>query len=164
MNKEDITLDGFLQFFPEVELPITISQDSISEFSKRNKPLSNVALQEFIYAWDEDQSDLAEYIPCCRLSKKENYHAIIYWKADLNKYEYYLVTLSKTGNLINRKTIASTLVEDNVVKQSLARITEDEVIHIIAGANINDDHDYDPNLSKSFSMELLPSGEVIFEV
>lgn len=163
-KKKELPFSEFLQFFPEVDLPITLSDDSTLEFSRRNKPFTDDALNDFIFTWDTEVDELTEFIPCCQIRASDAFHTIVYWKAGLNKYEYYLVTINKSGELINRKVISSTIIEESTIKKSLAHITEDLIIHIMAGAKNEQQLDYDPDMSKAFSMEILDDGNVIFEI
>ena len=77
------------------------------------------------------------------------------------RYDFVLVTLDKNGELINKKSIASTLVNDNIIKKSIASIEPDLIINIIAGQTL-DGEEYDASMSKAFAMEILPTGEIIF--
>jgi len=72
-----------------------------------------------------------------------------------------LITLDKSGNLINRKSIANTVIDDKIIKKSVASIEQDLIINIIAGQTY-DGEEYDASFSKAFSMEILPTGEIIF--
>lgn len=160
MAKPDI--HDLLNYFPEVELPVTLSEEYISTFSTSNKPLPIALIQEFIIRWEAEESDeFTEYVPCLKIPDTEEYFALVYWKGGLLKYEFILVTLQKDGTLITRRPIASTMSDNNTVRKSVAKIDEDLIIHIVAGENMPETI-YDPADSQSFSMEILPSGDVLF--
>ena len=158
-----MTLKEFLSFFPKVELPVSLSEDKIEVFSKNNKVFPPAALHEFIHEWDATNDDFTEFIPCFQIDAEGDFKAIVYWKGGLLKYDYYLVTLSKKGELIARKTIASTIVEDHVVKRSVALIDEDLIIHIVAGQS-EDGNKYQPDSSQAFNMEISVTGDILFSL
>ena len=165
MNKvKSPSFKSFLSFFPKVELPLTLNDERACLFSSHNKPLSQTDIDHFIGSWESEGDEFTEYVNCCRLKGTKDYDAIIYWKAGLKKYEYILVTIDKKGVLINRKVIASTLIDGEIIKKSLAHITEDGIIQIVAGAKMDTENLYDPANSMSFSMEILPDGEVEFDM
>lgn len=163
MNKE-ISLDGFVDFFPEIDLPVTLNDESLLDFSRENKPFTTLVLQQWIVPHDQEISDLTEYIPCFRLKDTADIFAMVYWRGDALKYEYIMVTFDKSGNLIDKKSIASTIVSDQSIKKSLATIDPDWIIHIVAGENFEPDHQYNSKQSRAFSMELLADGKIIFSL
>jgi hypothetical protein len=156
-------LERILHYFPETELPVLISEDYLSEYETNSDPFPQSFIDEIIMEWEKEIDEFTEFIPCVRLPKEEKYEAVIYWKGGLLKYDFILVTLDKKGELISKKSIASTLVHDNVIKKSVASIETDHIINIVAGQTLDGD-EYDASLSKAFSMEILPSGEIIFNL
>ncbi len=154
-------LDKILHYFPETELPVLISEDHLSEFEINSDPFPQVFIDEVLLEWEKDADEFTEFIPCFRLPKEEKFNAIVYWKGALLRYDFVLVTLDKNGELINKKSIASTIVNDNVIKKSVASIEPDLIINIIAGQTL-DGEEYDASMSKAFAMEILPTGEIIF--
>lgn len=162
-NQRKASFKDLLSFFPELELPTSFSEEHIIIFSKENKPLPPEIIEGFISKWETKDSEYTEFIPCGMIESNNDYTALVYWKGDLLKYEYIIVTLDPRGNLITKKTIASTIAEGSVIKKSVAYIDEDLIIHIVAGAN-EADTDYDADQSKAFSMEILPTGDIIFSL
>jgi hypothetical protein len=159
-----MTFQEFLSFFPEVDLPITLSDEYLEIFSRNNKVLPGEAIHRYIYQWEtKDDDETTEFIPCLALPPQDEFIGLIYWKANVEKFEYILVTLGKTGNLISRKPIASITYEGKLIKRSVASIDEDLIIHIIAGAHI-EGVEYDPEASQAFNMEILPTGDVLFSL
>ncbi|MEM9549117.1 MAG: hypothetical protein AAGA77_24230 [Bacteroidota bacterium] len=160
-----IELEDLLSFFPEVELPIEVTEDLVNTADSVNKVLPASIIEKYIVQWEkkEDFDEFTEFVPILRIREAEEFHALVYWKGGLMKYEYILVTLDKKGNFITRKPIASTLSDGNTVKKSVAKIDEDMIIHIMAGEN-EVDGNYDPARSQAFNMEILYSGDVIFSL
>ncbi len=154
-------LDKILHYFPESVLPTIVSEDYLSEYEINADPFPQVFIDEVLLDWEKEADEFTEFIPCFRLPKEEKFNAVVYWKAGLLRYDFVLVTLDKNGELINKKSIASTLVNDNIIKKSVASIEPDLIINIIAGQTL-DGEEYDASMSKAFAMEILPTGEIIF--
>jgi len=156
-----MTFSEFLSFFPEVDLPITLSEETIEVFSRNNKVLPLEGIAEYIGQWEDIDDDTTEYIPCIQLPHQDDYIGIIYWRGAILQYDYYLVTLDKKGQLISRKSIASTKIDGEIIKRSVASIDNDLIINIVAGAT-QSELDYDPDQSQAFSMEVMPTGDILF--
>jgi hypothetical protein len=154
-------IERILHYFPETELPVMISEDHLVDFEATTTPFPQAFIDEVILQWEREQDEFTEFMPCFRLPTQEKYAALVYWKASLLSYDFILVTLSKRCELISRKIIASTIVRDNRISKSVASIDPDMIISIMAGQSLADG-DYDAASSKAYSMEILPSGEVIF--
>jgi hypothetical protein len=155
-------LDQILHYFPKSELPLLLSDDHIGDFEAISDQLPQSFIEQFIMVWENDEDDeTTEYIPCAALPSTDTFFPIVYWKAGLLRYDFILITLDKRGEVISRRSIASTVVEGNVIKKSIANIEQDYIINIIAAHSVGDDI-IDPTSSKAFSMEILPSGEIIF--
>jgi hypothetical protein len=150
----------FFDFFPEAELPLILSQDHIAEFSEMNAPFPQKFIEEVLLKWETDIDEYTEFLPCVSLPVQDNYLALIYWKGGLLKYEFILVTVNKSGHLISRKSIATTIAEGSVIKNSVAYIDEELQITIVAGQN-PDGALYDSSLSQKFNMEILYNGEIV---
>ncbi len=154
-------LERILHYFPETELPVLISDDHLSEYELNSDPFPQSFIDEVLLEWEKEADEFTEFIPCFRLPAEEKFNAVVYWKGSLLRYDFMLVTLDKNGILISKKSIAGTIVHDNIIKKSVASIEPDLIINIIAGQTLDGD-EYDASLSKAFTMEILPTGEVIF--
>ena len=157
-----IDFSDFVKKFPRVDLPVTLTEDTQMIFSKKNNPLPKQMIEEFIIPIEDDMVDeFTEYVPCFRISKTKNFHAIIYWKAGLMTYQYLLATFDKKGNLIEKKVIAGTEVKKDALKRTIATIKEDWTIPVVEGvAPANDDQRYDPATSLASTLQLLPDGTI----
>jgi hypothetical protein len=156
-------LERILHYFPETQLPVIISEDHLSEYENNAAAFPQAFIDEVITTWEKDVDEFTEFIPCFQLPKEEKFNAVVYWKGGLLKYDFVLVTLDKKGDLISKKSIASTVVTDHTIKKSVASIEPDLIINIIAGQT-EDGDEYDAAMSKAFAMEILPSGEIIFNL
>lgn len=157
MNK----LERILFYFPETSLPVLVSEDHLSDYEAESDPFPQSFIDEVMTTWEKEIDDFTEFIPCFRLPKEEKFNAVVYWKGGLLRYEFMLVTLDNKGELINKKSIAGTIVNDAIIKKSVASIEPDLIINIIAGQTM-DGEEYDASMSKAFAMEILPTGEIIF--
>ncbi len=157
------TFDEFLQYFEEITPPIVISEETIVNIKDIAKPLPQVMIDQFITRWEGEIDEFTEITPCFSLPETQEYKAIVYWKASLLRYEYIILTLDKSNTLISKKTMCGTIVEGNLIKKSVAKIDEDLIIYIQAGASYND-QDFDPAASQSFTIEILESGDMLFHV
>lgn len=165
MNITNPSFTQFLNFFPELELPVHLTDESLSVFSQENIVLPLPVLSKFISKYDNTEADeFTEYIPCFRFPDSENFYALIYWKAQLLNYEYHLVTFDKKGNFITGKVIGGLLTNGASIIKTVATIDEDWIVHIVSGEDNVNSPNYNPDSSKSFSMEILSTGDIIFSL
>ena len=157
-----VTFADFLNSFPEVDLPIVLTEDAQAVFSKENTPLTKIMVEQFIVPMDNEIDEFTEYVPCCRIPKTYDFHAIVLWKGGLMNYEYFLITFDKKGNLIEKKMIAGTQVKGDSLLRTVATIEEDWTIASVVGvASAKDALAYDPATTLDSTLELLPDGKII---
>lgn len=149
----------FLKYFPEVEFPITLREDTYEELSADMPLIPQAMIEHFLMDEADFEDDMTEYIPCFRYKKHEHFEAIVYWKASLLSYEYILKTFTKDGEgVIDSQMIAGTLVKNNQIIQSIAIVGSDDTIYIATG-NINDDGTIaDASQNKSRTIEINEDG------
>ncbi len=157
-----VSFHDFLDKFPEIELPVTLTNDTQLEFSRSNEPLPQAMVAKLIAAIEgEDPDEFTEFVPCLKIPKTHDFHAIVYWKAGLMSYQYILATLTKKGELIDKAAIAGTYSDGESLVQSVATIEDDWIIYIISGKTEAEQTSYDASSSKAFNLELLATGEII---
>jgi len=159
-----VTASELLQFFPEVELPVVFTDETLNVFSQENPPIPNTIIQTVIAEWEGELDDYTEVVPCVLIDSNEDYHAFVYWKGGLLKYEFILVTIdarAELPTLISRKVIGSTITEGELIKKSVASIDPDFIIHIIAGAG-SAHGEYSADQSQAFTMEIQTTGDILF--
>ncbi len=160
-----VSFKHFIAYFPEVDLPISIGESTHHTFSQNNEPLPIQVVEQYLIPIEENEVDeFTEFIPCLRIpTANYDFQAIIYWRADLLNYQYTLATFNKkTGALIDKKVIAGTSVENNILTQSVATIEDNWLINIATGrANASDELSYDGSKSKIYEVELLTDGSII---
>lgn len=161
-SNQKLNFGHFLEKFPEISLPITLTEESATAFSRTNEPLSDTLIQEYLLPIEPEEVDeLTEFVACVRIPETHEFFAVIYWKAALMNYQYVLATFSKKGELIDRKVIAGTYSDGNTLIQSVATIEEDWIIYVVSGKTSANATSYDASSSKSFNLELLATGEII---
>ncbi len=153
--------DRFLSIFPEVKLPVNISEESIHTLSQENNALPERLINEFLMPYEDNVDDLTEFVACFRIAGIKDFHAIVYWKATLMNYQYVLATFTKSGLLIDRSVIAGTYSDGKVITRSFARIDDDWSITIVSGQTEGSEENYDASSSRTIEMELLPDGKIV---
>jgi hypothetical protein len=152
--------DDFIDLFPEIKLPIILSEDSSHLFSAANAPIPQRMLDEHLLPFEEETDDYTEYIACFRLPCSE-FHAIVFWKAGLMNYHYVMETFTKGGKLIDKRVIAGTYSDGKTITRSIARIDDDWTIYIMTGQVEGSATSYDANLSRAYELELMPDGKIV---
>ena len=159
----EIRLEEFLDFFPNIELPVTLSEDSIIHIQKVNKVLPEPVLDATIRRWENTTADeYTEYIPCFTVARKEKFIVIVYWKASLIGFEYFAVTIGYDFQPIDRRQISSMLHTNEHVKSSVVHIDEDLTFHVVAGISTGSTDSFNPGNTQAFHFEIDPKGEFIF--
>lgn len=162
--RPQISLAHFIEHFPEMELPITLNDESHHYFSQHNDPFPALMIKQYLLPIEglEQTDEFSEYVPCFRLPKTKDFVAIVYWKAGLLTYQYTLVTFLKNGTFIDQRVIAGTFSDGVTITQSIATITADWSIYIMTGNTAGADI-YDAANSKAIELDLLPDGTIVEE-
>jgi hypothetical protein len=148
----------FVSKFPPVTMPVILGEDTHFTFSAENVPLPESLIEQFILPNDPLPPDeFTEYVPCFAIDCDEPYIALVWWKAGLLNYEYYLATFTEKGEFIQMKVIAGTRVQDQQIHRMVATIGEELNIVIVEGAADRDDS-FDAEASKTIRYEILPDG------
>lgn len=159
-SNNTVSLDSFLSFFPELPLPVLLSESVQLDFSRNNPPLPGLAIEQYLLPLEKGPVDeMTEFVPCFKIGATHSFHAIVYWRAALMDYQYILLTLTEKGALIDRRVIAGTFSDGKVLTQSVAQIDEDWAIQVVSGQSADDF--YSADTSTMFQLELLPDGKII---
>lgn len=161
MEEKLVSFEHFIERFPEVRLPVALTEESQRLFSATNEPFPQAIIEQYLLPLEGIEPDpYTEFVPCFRIPETYEFHAIVYWKAALLDYQFMLVTLTKQGEVIDKKAIAGTYYDGEMLLNSVATIDEDWEIIIVSGKS-------DPNglyraaSSKTVKMEMLPEGQII---
>lgn len=161
-NKLEIPFEDFLNRFPEIELPISLLEDTHHTFSKENEPLPSILVEAFLSDIETEELDeFSEIVPCFRIPETHAFHAIVYWKAELMNYYYTMVSFEKSGKVIDKRVIGGTKIVDGLLHQSVTNIEDDWLLYIIEGISNPDGSQFNPAKSNAKNIELLPTGEII---
>lgn len=163
MEKDTVVkFENFLSRFPIVKPPFTIGEDSHHTFSKKNDPLQQLMINQFILPHEGGiQDEYTEYVPCIKIPDTYQFHAVIYWKAGLMDYQYVLITLTDKGELIDKRIIAGTFSDGQTLTTSVATMDEDWVIAVASGQANTSSSQYDASSSRAYKLELIPDGTIV---
>lgn len=142
-------------------MPVTLGEDTHHTFGVENEPLSDAMIEQFILPTEPGAmlDEFTEYVPCFAIDDTEQFIALVWWKATLLNYEYFLATYTLKGELIDCRVIAKTTVEGEKVFRSVAHI--DEEYEITIGEGVSEGGSYfDPTSSKTRFMEIMANGEI----
>lgn len=163
VESQSIHFLDYIDIYPEISPPVTLTDDSTVAFSKYNKQLKPLMISKFITLSEQGLIDeFTEFVPCLRIPNTKDFYAVIYWKASLMNYQYILVTYDQKGNLVDKAIIAGTTSHNGEdLVRSVASIDEDWIITIVSGASIQANTEYNPKLSKAFTLEIQEGGKII---
>lgn len=157
-----LSFAGFLEYFPSVELPVTLGEEAHHHFSQMNDPLPIRAIAQYLapLSQNPDDEDITEYVPCFQLPEAGDFRTIVYWKAGLLSYEYHLVTFTAVGDLIDHRVIAGSHYQNGVLTQSAATISEAHIIYIVSGQAKLQDGSYDAASSRMNHLRFSEKGHL----
>jgi hypothetical protein len=159
-----IRFSHFVEQFPELELPLTLGEDTVRRISKETPPLPARMVEQFLVPLEPTQvnDEFTEFVACLRLPEADNYVGLIYWRADLAQYHYTLVTLNpKTEEVIDRLVLAGTSYDGEELTQTTAAITEALMVYQVSGQGGGGEFDYQASGSTARRFQLADSGKII---
>ena len=152
-----VNFTNYLGRFPEIELPVTLRDDSNHDF-EANPPLQDDMIEQYITHYEAvEVDDFTEYMACFQVPKSEKFQALVYWKAALMNYDFVIATYGKDGNMIDKKAIAGIKVVERNISRSIATIHEDLAISIAEGMELSNG-DFDPDTTKARRFQILDNG------
>ena len=156
-------LPSLLKYFPQLDPPVILSVEEVIVYSSENKPLPEKLIQSVFFHFEPTDSDddFIEFIPCFRLNTDHKIIALIYYRVDLLKNEYNLLTLSEKGKFLDKKAIAGTFLKDDELISSVASIDEDGLIQVVIGSDNGSRDYYNPLNSQTVAYEIAPDGKII---
>jgi hypothetical protein len=152
-----VNFTNYLGRFPEIELPVTLRDDSNHDF-EANPPLQDEMIEQYITRYEAvEMDDFTEYMACFQLPKSEKFQALVYWKAGLMNYDFVVATYGKDGNMIDKKAIAGIKVVGQDITRSIATINDDLSINIAEGMESNNG-DFNADTTKARRFQILDNG------
>ena len=155
------TFEALLNSFSDHALPVTLTEDTLTAFQEMHDPIPGVLVEAFFGDGTEPMDDFTEIVPCFRIPDTHDFHALVYWKGELLKYQFILTTFDKKGNVIASAAVAGLQSDGKSVLRSIATIEEDWKIHVIEGEQGASEEFYTPAASRAYIMELLSTGEIV---
>lgn len=149
----------FIDYFPTVELPVTLTLDSHRDFEEVNDLLPAAMSAAFISSEEEmPGEEFTEYLPCFRLPGDQEFISLVYWKASLLRHDFIIATYTKSGIPISRQVIAGTSSDGKTIVKKVATLQPDGSIDVIASQQAADDVHFDPSQTHELNYELMPNG------
>lgn len=130
--KIELRFEDFLNLFPPIELPVSITSDTQRMLAEVQEPLNAVWMLRFVLDVTE-VDEYTEFMPCFSIPNTDNFFAIVYWQASLEGNAYFLATFNKAGVVIDHRLIAGTLYLEDGMTQLVCTIAADWSIHRIEG-------------------------------
>ncbi len=161
MIHKSISFANLLQYFPLIELPVTLTSELHHVFLKENKPLPEEFIRKFLQTDQATDDEYTEYVACFRLPSGEQYEAIVYWKASLMTYEYILATFQPNGRFIASRIIGGTKSNGSSLLKRIATIDEESLILIAEGVGPLDDRLYNAGQSHTYQLEIAETGDIL---
>ncbi len=131
--ENNISFPNFLNFFPPVELPYTITSDTQRLISRQNDPLSAEWMFNYVLGKEATIDEFTEFMPCFTLPETHGFYALVYWEAAIEGTAYYLVTYALSGVIIDKIKIAGTKYDEDGLLQMVCTIGEDWMISCVEG-------------------------------
>ncbi len=150
-----------MTYFPEQDLPQTLSEENLGYYSSENHVLPPDLIRHFLIYEHTEDDEYVEYVPCFKIKNTENWHAVIYWRAELLNYNFVLACYNKNGILLAKQVLAGINSDGKNLLKSIATIDEDWVIKVIIGEQSEGEYLYDTNKSFITSYELMADGSII---
>lgn len=161
MTNKPQSFGNLLEYFPPIELPITLTSDIHHVFLQENKPIPEGLIQKFLRLSEEEDDAFTEYAACFRLPGNEQYQAIVFWKASLMTYEYILATFQTNGRLISSRVIGGTKSDGISLLKRIATVDEEGLILIAEGIGPLDERQYNADQSHTYQLEIAETGDIL---
>ena len=162
MPRQANSFKHLLNKFPEIELPVTLNAETHHIFSRENDPLPEGLIREYLQIDTHGEyDDLTEFVACFRIPSPPAYTALVYWKAQLMEYSYWLMTFEPNGRPIGSKVIAGTKSNGTTILTRIATIDEEGIIHIAEGINDANDRLYNAQNSQTYQLEITDTGDIL---
>jgi hypothetical protein len=158
----DIDFPGFLAYFPELTLPASLLPD-LSVIPSDTPPVPGAMIDTYILPFEASEQDdeYTEYVPYGRLAGPKDFHAVVYWKAGVLRYEFILATYSPSGDPLSHAIIGGLRYEDEGALHSVSVIHDDLRITIAEG--LLEDGALVGETTQSYHMMIAPDGIITYE-
>ncbi len=165
MDTPQIRFSHFIEQFPQLELPLSLGEETVRQVSAGTMPMPDRMINQFLVPIEPTvvNEEFTEFIAISRLPDADDYVGLVYWRADLAQYHYTLVTLHpRTEELIDRVVIAGTSYDGEEIMQTSAVITEALMIYQVSGQQqASVDASYQASSSTARRFQIAASGKII---
>ena len=159
-QQSKVSFQDFLDRFPLLTPPISILENSHLDFSRLNDPLPQAYVEDILYPIEKEMDEYSEIVPCFRIESVGQFYGIVYWRAQLLNYDYFLLTYNWKSMFMDRVRIAGTRYRGAQALISVAKINDDWIIDMIEGVG-SIDETYDTSQSRTHYIEILDSGKIL---
>ncbi len=161
-KRKNISLKNFLSRFPEVDLPVTLGEETEREFYIRHDPLPAPMVNKYLSVFFPPHiiDEFTEFVPCFKIKDTAGFHAIVVWVAGLAFRHYYLVTLNEKGEELQCRMIGGLSFSDDTIRRTVTRIEEDWMIYLATADTDRTDDLESKTETISEQLELMPDGGI----
>ena len=158
-----VRFKDFVNKFPEVDLPITLGEETHHIFSQQNPPIPAAMIEQFILPLEDETEvdELTEFVACFRLPAEKEYTALVYWKAGLLSYQYRLVTFGKDEKPIDSRVIGGTYYDGEQLTQSVATVQENGQVIIASGQEAPGGGSFEASKSTAYRVQIGTKGKIV---
>jgi len=163
IRKKKISFANFLSRFPEIDLPVTLTDEIEREIATRHDPIPPAMVEEFLGKFfpAEFVDEFTEFVPCFRLKETEKFHAVVVWVAELTKKQFYLITFNDKAEALQSKIIGGMVIVGDKILRTAAHIDQDWLIHTVSGIEQTGDRTDEYRETISTVIELHSGGTIV---
>lgn len=163
IKKKKVSFSNFLSRFPEIDLPVTLTDETEREISTRHDPLPMAMVDEFLGNFFplEFIDEYTEFVPCFRLKETRKFYAVVIWVAELTKKQFYLLTLNDKGHALQSKIIGGMILVGDKILRTAAHIDKEWLIHTVSGVAELQNPDEGNKETISSVIELMNDGSIV---
>lgn len=161
MQQVQFTLADLCVYFPEVDLPITITEESYRHFPEdRSLGVHDLLVSFLQQALHEEHDEYTEIIPgfSFRVPSHSGYVALVWWKANLLTYSYILATFNMQAQLVASLPLAIVQVQGDAILRQAAHINEVGQIYTVEGLAKGETFQAESNIPEQYL--LLEDGSI----
>lgn len=159
------TFEDFLEYFQEYELPLSLLPD-LDQVPSNPPPVPAELLDRYIIPFEaaEAEDEFVEYIPYGRFASQNKFHAVVYWKASVLRYEFILATFSWEGDPLSHAIVGGIRYEDEGILHSVGVIQPDFKITIAEGLLDPDQRKTDLTQTQTYYMLISDVGGIQYQI
>lgn len=155
-------LELFLNYFPEIELPVLLGENTHLAFSQQNQPIPGELIAQYIYE-PSDGREWVEIIPCFRFKAKNHMVVCVYWEAGLLYYDYHILVLDQTGGVVNDQVIGGLRSDGRSLIRTIVHIDAGPVFYVVSAFQSDEREEIDFNEAVSERWILVDDGKLVKE-